>query len=224
MVNIDPKELYEFLISKGIHNLYHANTVTTSCTFIEHGGLLSRGMVESYGFKQTSQSSDDIDKKYDVWNKIFLDVFDLHDYFRRENRYGPVCFVLDVELLLDEKLPYIQITRDNPIYWESKNDSKNYYSSIDEYIAIFDECKNNKTIQRKMITICGNNYILPFSDYLRQIMLDNFCAPTAYIKIKSKLEQYDYNALLLKQRECKQCYCDKNYSKYDKKDIERLFM
>ena len=185
-------------------------------------------MVESHGLNQTPQSSDEIDKKYDVWDRIFLDVFDLHEYFHRENRYGPVCFVLDVALLLDEKLPNIQITTNNPIYWKGKNNQTNYYSAIDEYIDIFDECKSKKTIQQKMVTILGNNYILPFNGYLRGILIDTIpnseISQNAYEKLLSSLIELGYDPRLLHKRECKNCYCSENYLKYDKSIIQKLFM
>lgn len=54
------------LKNKGISHLYHANTVKTSCTFLRNGGLLSRGAVEKLKLEQSPQSSDEIDKKFDV--------------------------------------------------------------------------------------------------------------------------------------------------------------
>lgn len=72
MISLNPKELYDFLVSKNINHFFHANTVRTSCTFIEEKGLISRGCVESRGLIQTVQSSDLIDKKFNVWNDIIL--------------------------------------------------------------------------------------------------------------------------------------------------------
>ena len=93
-------ELHKFFQEKGITHLYHANTVTTSISFIQAGGLLSRGDVEKNDLLQTAQESDGVDKTFDVWNDIFLDTADLHKLFSRQNRYGPVLFVFDVNLLL----------------------------------------------------------------------------------------------------------------------------
>ena len=45
------------LMDKGVQYLYHANTVPTACTFLEHGGLLSRAYVENHSLFQTSQKN-----------------------------------------------------------------------------------------------------------------------------------------------------------------------
>lgn len=66
-----PKEVHRILTSIGAERLHHANTVTTSCTFLEHGALLSRGYVEDHGLKQTYQNSDALDKKFGIWNAVF---------------------------------------------------------------------------------------------------------------------------------------------------------
>ena len=41
-------DVYDVLQTKGVNILYHANTVTTSCTFLRIGGLASRGYVEEW--------------------------------------------------------------------------------------------------------------------------------------------------------------------------------
>ena len=40
---MNPREVYDVLIKIGARTLHHANTITTSCTFLESGALLSRG-------------------------------------------------------------------------------------------------------------------------------------------------------------------------------------
>ena len=44
--NLNTTELYDILVKKGIANLYHANTVSTSITFLNHKNLLSRKYIE----------------------------------------------------------------------------------------------------------------------------------------------------------------------------------
>lgn len=65
-------EIKSILKAKGVENLFHANTVCTAITFLKYGGLLSRGAVENMGLIQTSQISDNDDKKYGVFYDIFL--------------------------------------------------------------------------------------------------------------------------------------------------------
>lgn len=92
------KEIYQILRDKGLQYLYHANTVSTSQTFIKQNALLSRGFVEENGLVQTDQKSDNEDKLYDVWNHVFLDASDLHSLYSRANYYGPVAFQIKLEL------------------------------------------------------------------------------------------------------------------------------
>lgn len=42
-----------------------------------------------------------------------IEVSAVHGYFPRQNLYGPVCFKLSNEFLLDKSLPNICITKDN---------------------------------------------------------------------------------------------------------------
>lgn len=62
MIEVSPKELYNFLSGRKIKYFFHANTVKTSCTLIEQKGLLSRGEITRRMLSMTEQTSDDIDK------------------------------------------------------------------------------------------------------------------------------------------------------------------
>ena len=46
-------EVKKVLIHKGVTELFHVNSVITSLTFINNGGLLSRETVEEYNLPQT---------------------------------------------------------------------------------------------------------------------------------------------------------------------------
>lgn len=82
---INPKRVYQILVGKKIEYLYHANTVLTSLTFIQQKALLSRNFIEREQLIQTEQKSDQEDKKYNVWDDVFLDGLDLHKKYRRAN-------------------------------------------------------------------------------------------------------------------------------------------
>lgn len=134
---MEAREIHGILTGIGATHLHHANTVATSCTLLEYGGLLSRGFVESSGLKQTAQSSDPIDKKYLIWDHVFLDHVDIHGRAGRvkgPNQYGPVLFVFDLSLLLN--LPEgseISVAKSNPIYWQDgQPDSERWFQSADE--------------------------------------------------------------------------------------------
>ena len=107
----------EILRAKKITHLYHANTVETACTFLEHGGLMSRGYVEDCGLAQTEQVSDQTDSDVGVYYDIFFDSVDIHQRSRDLNKYGPVAFEFSVDLIdsLDEGC--VAITKSNPIRW-----------------------------------------------------------------------------------------------------------
>ncbi len=233
MINLDAKKLYEFYRSKNINYFYHANSVATSCSFIEIGGLLSRESTIRKKLLITSQDSDDIDKKYNVFNDIFLDVFDLHGYFPRENAYGPITFVIDNSFLLDDKLPNICITKDNPIYWKASHSIvQRYYSSIDEYKNEFEYNLANKSIQRKMLTIHDTDKKLPFKKYLKKIIIDNPNISMQKIDLYNFAKSEIYNSLkktlfcedIVEERKCINCFCCKNYHNYDSIKLKRLFL
>ena len=94
--------------------LYHANTVSTSITFIENNALLSRHFVESNNLFQSNQPSDKEDKLFDVWDHVFLDGEDLHKRYSRANKYGPVLFRFKLELLTSPQFQNVFITKTNP--------------------------------------------------------------------------------------------------------------
>lgn len=101
----------------GVRHLFHANTVTTATTFLESGGLLSRGAVERRGLSQTDQASDALDKRFDIFDDIFLDTVDIHEQAGRRNAYGPVLFVYSIDVLDDLSETDIVVTKVNPVRW-----------------------------------------------------------------------------------------------------------
>lgn len=234
-MGINASEFYEILTKKGIRYLYHANTVTTACTFIEQGGLLSRGEVQNRDLNQTEQDSDLKDKRFGVWDNIFLDILDMHGYFPRENLYGPVCFVMKSELLLDSNLKEVFITKDNPLYWnEYESLSDRYYISLDEYIHEFDDNINNHTIQKKMPNFKFQNGELLFEKYLEYIILDDpnvrlenssiDLYTESYNILKCFLQENNFDSKLLKRRSCSDCWCKKNYSELRINELEKKFL
>ena len=132
-------EVYEALSRIGATHLYHANSVTTSCTFLEQAGLLSRGLVEDHALRQTPQNSDQKDKRYGIWHHVFLDHVDIHHRAgraRAPNEYGPVLFALELNFLL--ALPGdtdVLVTRSNPTYWyDDEPDERRWFRSVEELV------------------------------------------------------------------------------------------
>ncbi len=216
-LRLDNQELYNLFERKGVKNLFHANTVATSITYIEEGGLLSRQDIDDNGFYQTPQTSDDIDKLFDVFGDVFLDTIDLHKHFSRQNHYGPVLFIFNLELIRNSELN-IWVTKDNPINWDRHSDLKdNYFQSVEELSETWDSFD----VQRKMFTIRKPAKPILF-EYLECIVLDN---PKVLINEDISLRKESRKALenavsgndrlqgLLEWRECGHCFCQDNYLK-----------
>jgi len=165
-------DVYNVLRGKYIHKLYHANTVTTSCTFLKLGCLASRGHVTDLGLPQTSQYTDSIDRKYGIWYDVFADTVDIHHRAGRFkfNQYGPVLFVLDVAILKD--LPAkseVLVTKKNPTKWivDETVDDRFFTTSeeLESYLEVgtFDQ----------MVVIRTEKGILPFPGGTVPIILDD---------------------------------------------------
>lgn len=232
-MRLNNKELYEFFVEKEIPTLYHANTVTTSITYIEQYGLLSRGAVDKMGLTQTSQNSDEIDKVLNVWNDVFLDTIDLHSFFPRQNYYGPVLFEFDRELIKDEQFE-IWITKNNPINWKKEMEDSDRY-----FINIQDLREKWETIprQRKMITI-RNSFSPILFNYARRVIVDD--PKRTLIEDGKKLHVFNQSVKNIKEvlspehplkgkfmtRNCQGfCYCTSNYLyQHSATDIKKLFL
>ena len=110
-------DVYIILRAKGVDTLHHANTVTTSCTFLRLGCLASRGHVHDRRLPQTPQYSDEADKRLGIWYDVFMDGVDIHARGSIRNNYGPVLFMLSATILLN--LPSgtdVLVTRRNPVH------------------------------------------------------------------------------------------------------------
>jgi len=179
---IDNKSLYNLLVEKGVTALFHANTVLTSITFIRQRALLSRKYIEQNNLIQTDQKSDEKDKKYGVWDDVFLDAFDIHKKFNNRNLYGPVMFVFKIELLLSPSFSKALVTRSNPINWTDAltNDEK-YYSNIDQ---IKDDYLTGKKLDSQiMITLRNPDKCVKFNKFLKGILVDK---PSLIVPVKRK--------------------------------------
>jgi hypothetical protein len=129
--------MYRILNQLGATHIHHANSVITSCTFLQQGGVLSRGFAEDHGLKQSLQPSDELDKKYDIWHRIFLPHVDIHDRGGQKkgpNQYGPALFVFDLDVLL--RLPKgteSRVTKKSPAHWyDTEPESGRWFQSAEE--------------------------------------------------------------------------------------------
>jgi len=165
------KSIYNILKDKNVGFLYHANTVLTSLTFIKEKALLSRHQVEVAGLLQSPQKSDAEDKKFNVWDYVFLDGADLHNSYSRANKYGPVLFRLKLELLTSPAVPNVLVTRSNPWYWNEKTPlEKRYYQSLEELKE--DYLTGKKLDSQIMFTIRSPGREIKLNKYLDSIGID----------------------------------------------------
>lgn len=217
-MDLDNRELYKLLLDKGITHLNHANTVGTSITFIQQGGLLSREAVQKRLLYQTPQYSDNKDKVYNIWSDIFLDTLDLHQHFGRQNHYGPVLFRISADFLLTSKLK-IWITKDNPVRWNrTMGNSEKYFRNVKEVAKTWEDYRP----ERRMITIRGISRPALFN-YLSEIIIDdpNLLVDevnlynTAVRVIRKTVKEAGLN-VKVKRRVCgTYCFCTDNYLSKD---------
>lgn len=229
-MKLDNNELHKLLADKNISLLHHANTIATTITFIENGGLLSRESVEKSGLYQTEQSSDEKDKSVGVYNDVFLDSTDLHTYFNRQNKYGPVTFKFSTDFLKNEDLE-IWVTKNNPIYWtQEMTDKEKYFESVEDLRQNW----SNYERQKKMITIRNPNRPILFP-YIDRIVVDNpqvSVSNTGLVYFQQAVEglkkSYAGNENIRNKfitRECEGCYCRKNYlQELSIQQLNKLFL
>jgi hypothetical protein len=168
-MELNSKEIHKSLKSKNINTLHHANTVQTACIFLQNGRLLSRGTVDERRIEQTAQKSDAIDLKYGIWYDIFLDSVDIHERAGRRNLYGPVLFRFNLDVLLENWLPSVWITKKNPTLWkDSDTHSDRYFQSVDEFHNTYKKGNFNSMF---MLRHAGG--VLRLLPHLKDIVVDD---------------------------------------------------
>lgn len=226
-------EVHRVLERIGAKHLYHANTVTTSSTFLEQGCLASRGFVEDHALEQTPQPlSDEKDRKYGIWHRVFLDHVDIHHRagrVRGPNQYGPVLFLLDLDILLH--LPVgsdVFVTKTNPVYWlDNQPEVCRWFQSADELAA-------NLAVGNfeKMLVIQTPLAMIPFPHRQVQIMLDDpkkmvSCGEDAYRHACTQLQAAAMSGgfeAVIAPHVCKSdCTCVEKYASYSAADMDRCF-
>ncbi len=220
-------DVYVVLKKTGARHLYHANSVTTSYTFLKQGGLLSRGFVEDHYLKQTPQSSDEIDKKHGIWHRIFLDSVDIHDRAGERNRYGPVLFQFDLNILL--KLiagTEILVTKKNPVHWDDGDpDSKRWFRSKDELgkgikFGDFGQMLVIETPSEKL-DFPNSRMLIVLDDPLRKISSGEECFTHAHNRLTAAAGPVEAS---IERRKCRRtCGCAKEYAEDTNEKINLYF-
>ncbi len=230
---MEPSDVHRILTGKGVRQLYHANTIETSCTFLEQGALLSRGYVENHGLRQTAQRSDDIDKRYLIWDRIFLDHIDIHERggrVRGPNRYGPVLFVLSLDMLL--QLPVgseVSVTKSNPTHWfDGQATAERWFESPDELNQLL-----NFGDFDKMLVVSTGTEKIDFPHRRVDILLDDpqrrtSMAVDAFVHARERLaeaaQRGGVDASIFSRVCTDQCVCVQKYSDYESQYLDSRFV
>lgn len=216
------------LQEKGVEFLFHANTLSTSRTFMRSGAVLSRGTVEQRGLKQSPQYSDDIDKQYGIWFDVFLDTVDIHARANRDNQYGPILFVLNLDILLTQSAPPIWVTKKNPTSWvDGEPAADRWFQSIDELRASLDKFAFGQILVLRHI-----GGVLPLKGNLNRVIIDKL--PDGLLTRQVNVESYCRGALMTTalpglggryyNRVCRsRCQCQANYQAMDKARLRERF-
>ena len=217
---MDNEQILEILRNKGVAELYHANSVTTACTYLQQGALMSRQCVVDQGLVQTDQYSDSIDKKYGVLNDIFLDGVDIHDRGKSYNKYGPVVFVMSLDALLNDPNfeNCILVAKSNPVKWkEGESDSDRYYLSPEELDLGYRFGDYGKSLLFRT-----KNGKVDLKPYLEKIILDDpECNIEKHDAFGLAINALNVNAkksglsgIAIDKRECQhECQCVPTYQK-----------
>jgi hypothetical protein len=226
------RDVERILRGIGATKLYHANSITTSCTFLEQGGLLSRYFVENHNLSQTPQDSDYIDKRYGIWDRIFIDHVDIHYRAgprKGPNQYGPVLFVFDLNLLLE--LPTgseVGVTKMNPVNWvDNQSYNERWFESVDEL-------RGNISFGdfTKMLVIQAPAEKIAFPNNQAEIFLDDprrrvSSGEDAYVCAENRLRTAARSgniAVSIVRHEChRACSCIEKYARYGGRGIDLLF-
>lgn len=166
-MDLAAQHVYDVLSEKKVTTINHANSVVTACEFLRRGALLSRGTAERQGLLQSSQDSDEIDKRHSIWFDVFADSVDIHGRASRVNVYGPVLFILDAAIVTKAYTGRIWVTKLNPTKWggvppkdrwfQNKADLKNLVKGRFDQMVVFRHCGGE----------------LPLASFLKGILLDD---------------------------------------------------
>ncbi|MFZ2161983.1 MAG: hypothetical protein WAW02_07195 [Sideroxyarcus sp.] len=167
-MELDSKEVLQVLKNKKVTNFVHVDTVRTACSYLRQGKLLSRGTLGELGLPQTEQHTDQLDKRHGLWYDVFVDTVDIHYRARMRNNYGPVLFEFALDVLEQDWLPYVWITRSNPSGWNQNiTFEEKYFQSINEFSDNFEFGNFDK-----LFVLRNAGGVIRLNNYLQRIALD----------------------------------------------------
>lgn len=174
-MSIDKRKLHSFLYSNGYKYLYHSNVIAISQLFISQGGLLSKQELKNRGLEYLLKYSNKLGRSFDTSNDIPVNPLNLGKFYSKFNIHGPVCFVLSIDVLLDDTLPNVYINSNGVV---NEMDTL-YCNNMNKYLNIFSSNSNKEFSKLNMIYFKNYNNVIPFNPYLKKIILET---PVTYDK------------------------------------------
>lgn len=230
--DLPSQDLISVLKAKGVENLFHANTVQTSYTFLQSGYLLSRQYVGDNGLKQTAQYTDKSDKCFGVFDCIFMDTIDIHERARGRNKYGPILFRFSLDLFDKLGISTVRFTKRNPSKWTHIDAIEDrYYTSMDEVVEKYSKGNFDSmlVINESKIPLRGNLLSITIDDP-NMHWLDNreSVAREALMTLRRAGAQSSLIKMGIKRsfRQCEraECFCIEEYNQLnDQGFLQQLF-
>jgi hypothetical protein len=185
--------------------------------------------VEERGLVQTSQSSDALDKRFKIWNDIFVDAVDIHSRKSGRNYYGPVLFVLDLTALGSPPVRSVLVTRKNPTAWQpGERLTERFFGSIGEFEAGYSLGNFGS-----MFILRGSGGVLSLRGRIRKIIVDDPGGPAhlpnrdvevfepAIAALRSAAHTGGFRRLRIEPRRCSDlCGCRPEYIRYPFQTLE----
>lgn len=231
MIVISPAEMHKFLKSKGVEYLYFSTTVKNACSMIRSDSLMSLRLLSLNELPMTPIDNVLSYKQSNMWNKVPLYLCNLHGYFTRQNRNGPVNLKISVDFLLDIHARDLSVSKRNPLNWKSNLTKNNIcYSSVEEFSKTFDTLYNERKIHKTIFLIRDKNSQIRLSKYLCEISLDYLHDRHLLYKksekaLKEVLNQSNLNNIPFNTLKCNNfCFCQTNYSEMTRQELENLFL
>lgn len=231
MIIVSPTELYKLLESKGIRYLYYSSTVRNACSMIRANTLMSFRLLSLNEITISPIVNIDLYKQSSMWNKIPLYLYNLHGYFTRQNKNGPVCFKLSIDFLLKIHSRDLYISKRNPLNQRSNLTKYDLcYSSVEELSQCFDALYNERKIHKTIILIRDKKSQIDLSEYLCEISLDYLNDRHLLFKkseqaLNNALKESGLGHLSVKPFKCEKfCFCQTNYNEMSREELEYLFL
>lgn len=231
MIIISPKELHNFLKSKGVEYLYFSSTIRNACSMICSDTLMSLRVLSLNELPMTPVEDADAYKRCYMWNKISLYLCNLHGYFARQNKNGPVNFKISVDFLLEIHERDLYISKRNPLNWKKSLTKYDIcYSSVDEFSENFATLYNERKIHKTIILVRDKRSQIKLSKYLIDVSLDYMHDRHLLFKksenaIKQALNNSGLSHIPVRSLKCNNsCFCQTNYKEMTKSDLEKLFL